>query len=98
MVKPKRGIVKKPTEQDKAAANWVQAGGADPELKHLDTQTSKRSPAEVLAKSKDPAYTRCTLYLTDALHKRLKVSATMTDTGMSDIAESAIAAWLDENA
>lgn len=94
MVK-KRGIAKKPT-----AADWVAAGGTDPEVQAAsssDAQTPKHLTSGVLAKSKDPAYTRSTLYLPNELHKRLKVEATMNDTEMSDIAALAIAAWLDEH-
>lgn len=56
MVKKRRTIAKKPTEQ--TADSWVTAGGVDPELKpdtqtsgHSNTQTSKGSDAQT-SKSK----------------------------------------------
>lgn len=90
MVK-KRGIAKKPTSADQ----WVDAGGTDPELNQPSAQTSKR-PSSPLAKSKDPTYTRCTLYLPEALHTRMKHAATDDKIELSDIAELAIAEWLDK--
>ena len=94
----KRRIAAKPTGQ--AAADWVAAGGADPELSsaqtsdNLSAQTSKH--LESRAKSKNPGYQRATMYLPKALHKRLKLTAADLEIEMSDIAEQAIAAWLDE--
>ena len=93
-MKPKRGIVRKPTEQDKAAANWVQAGGSDPELNQPNAQTSKHLSAEPLAKSKDPNFVRTTVYLPKPLHKRLKGAAVEAEIEMSDIAEQAINDWM----
>lgn len=94
MVK-KRRIASKPT--DSAAADWVAAGGADPETsKQADAQTSKAD--EKRPKSKDPGYLRTTMYLSKALHKRLKIASIGRDDGfdMSDIAEAAITDWLDK--
>ena len=96
----KRRIAAKPTGQ--AAADWVAAGGADPELSSAQTsdnlsgQTSKH--LESRAKSKDENYQRATMYLPKALHKRLKSVAVDMELEMSDIAERAIAEWLDINA
>ncbi len=89
MVK-KRGIAKKPTDQ--AASDWVAAGGADPEISPASTPAP-----ETLAKSKDPKFTRSTLYLSKVLHKRLRLAAVNQDTEMSDIAEAAIADWLGKH-
>lgn len=58
--------------------------------KHLDTSTSK-------AKSSSQDYTRATIYLTKALHRRLKMAGLEQELDMSDIAEAAIAAWLDKH-
>ena len=58
--------------------------------KHLDISTSK-------AKSSSRDYTRATIYLTKALHRRLKMTGADQGLEMSDIAEAAIAAWLDEH-
>lgn len=58
--------------------------------KHLDTSTSK-------AKSSSKDFTRTTLYLTKQLHKRLKLAGLEHDMEMSDIAEAAIAQWLDNH-
>ena len=67
--------------------------------KHLDVQTSEHSSAQTSgAKSKNENYMRTTVYLTKALHKRLKIEALEhDDLDMSDIAEQAIAQWLDEH-
>ena len=102
MVSKKRGIAKKPTDQ--AAAEWVAAGGIDPELKlsdiqtskQVDTQASKQSDIQT-AKSKNTAYVRTTLYLPSELHTRLKVASVGRTDGldMSDIAAVALKAWLD---
>lgn len=105
MVK-KRRIAKKPDST--AASSWVQAGGSDPEIKHPDIQTSENlniqtlkhsdtQTSKPLAKSKDPEFTRCTLYLSKALHKRLKIHAVANETEHSDIAEQAIAQWLNKH-
>ena len=61
-----------------------------PTSKHSDVQTSK-------AKSSSKDYVRTTLYLTKALHKKLKMGALEHDLEMSDIAEQAIAQWLEEH-
>ena len=58
--------------------------------KHPDISTSK-------AKSSSRDYTRATIYLTKALHRRLKMTGAEQGLEMSDIAEAAIAAWLDEH-
>jgi hypothetical protein len=58
--------------------------------KRLDISTSK-------AKSSSRDYTRATIYLTKALHRRLKMTGAEQGLEMSDIAEAAIAAWLDEH-
>ena len=112
MVAKKRGIAKKPTEKTAAEQDaFVKRGGVDPEIKQSNiqtseqsnTQTSKHLPAqtsdqpEQLAKSKNKAYVRSTMYLSKAIHKRLKLAAIDTDSDMSDIAEWAIEAWLDDN-
>lgn len=57
--------------------------------KQLDISTSK-------AKSSSSDYKRTTVYLTQELHRRLKRASLDEGMEMSDIAESAIAAWLDD--
>lgn len=58
--------------------------------KHPDAQNSS-------AKSKSKEHVRTTIYLTKALHKRLKIEALEhDDLDMSDITEQAITKWLDE--
>jgi hypothetical protein len=93
VVAKKRGIAKKP--QDQAAADWVAAGGIDPEVATLPVSDPVD---ETVVKSKSSDFTRSTIYLSKALHKRLKIAAAASDLEMSDIAESAISAWLDLNA
>jgi hypothetical protein len=98
VVAKKRGIAKKPRGQ--AAADWIAAGGVDPELSNaqtsesLDAQTLKHLP---IAKSKSADYQRSTIYLPKHLHKQLKMAAADREVEMSDIAEQAIADWLDKN-
>ena len=95
----KRRIASKPTAQN--AADWIAAGGTDPELSNVQTsgnlsgQTFKHFDSR--AKSKDPSYQRATVYLPKVLHKRLKAVAVDMELEMSDIAEQAITAWLDEH-
>lgn len=94
MVAKKRRIAKKPIEATTttAAADWVQAGGADPEISApVSAEPQSRSPV----KSKSPDFTRCTVYLTKELHKRLKIAGAIEGMEMSDIAETAITQWLD---
>jgi hypothetical protein len=54
----------------------------------------ERSPK---GKSSSSQYLRTTLYLSKALHKRLKMGALEHDMEMSDIAEAAISEWLDNH-
>lgn len=58
--------------------------------KQPSSQTSK-------AKSVDPTYRRATLYLSKNLHKRLKQASLDLDIDMSEIAEQAIAQWIESN-
>ncbi|MGB7314884.1 MAG: CopG family transcriptional regulator [Nodosilinea sp.] len=58
--------------------------------KRLDISTSK-------AKSSSSDYKRTTVYLTQELHRRLKRASFDEGMEMSDIAEAAIAAWLDKH-
>jgi hypothetical protein len=99
VVAKKRRIVSKPTSQ--AAADWVAAGGIDPEIQQPDIQASKQpdiQTSKLLPKSKDPSYIRTTMYLPRSLHKRLSVASASDDVDMSDIAADAIAQWLDSRA
>jgi hypothetical protein len=62
-----------------------------------DVQTSKQPDISTSkAKSSSGDYKRTTVYLSQALHKRLKRASLDEEMEMSDIAEAAIAAWLDE--
>jgi hypothetical protein len=64
----------------------------------LDVQTSKHLAISASkAKSSSSDYKRTTFYLTQALHRRLKRASLDTEMEMSDIAETAIAAWLDKH-
>lgn len=95
MVAKKRRIASKPSETTTtatAAADWVQAGGVDPEVAPpVPDEPQSKSPV----KSKSPEFTRCTIYLTKDLHKRLKIAGAIEGMEMSDIAEAAITKWLD---
>ncbi len=93
MVAKKRGIVKKPTEQ--TAADWVSAGGIDPDVeKPVEPKgKSKRSTA----KSKNPDYTQIGLYLPNELHRKMKIASAMTGLELSDLAAQALELWLSEN-
>lgn len=71
-----------------------------------DVQTSERLNAQTpeqpnistsKAKSSSKDYVRTTVYLTKDLHKRLKMGSLEHELEMSDIAEEAIAQWLDEH-
>ncbi|MBD1853944.1 CopG family transcriptional regulator [Cyanobacteria bacterium FACHB-502] len=55
------------------------------------------SPAEPIAKGKDPNYQRTTVYLPKALHRKLKTAAIAQEREMSDIIEKLIEKWLDSN-
>lgn len=63
-----------------------------------DVQTSKQPDISTSkAKSSSSDYKRTTMYLSQALHRRLKRASLEQEMEMSDIAETAIAAWLDEH-
>nr|WP_073611182.1 plasmid partition protein ParG [Phormidium tenue] len=65
---------------------------------HPDTQASKQPDISTSkAKSSSSDYKRTTVYLTQELHRRLKRASLDEGMEMSDIAESAIAAWLEEH-
>ena len=93
MVK-RRGIAKKPTEPPKAANDWVNAGGTDPEIALPESKAAKKSGT---AKSASSDYTRANLYIPSKLHKRLKIHAAMEEMDMSEIAAEALAEWLDKH-
>jgi post-segregation antitoxin (ccd killing protein) len=99
VVEKKRRIAKKPTASPPPAADdWVSGGGQDPEIPPLDVQTSKHSDVQTSkAKSSSPGYKRTTVYLTNDLHRRLKVAGLNLNMEMSDIAEKAIAQWLEQH-
>jgi hypothetical protein len=64
----------------------------------LDIQASKQSDVSTSkAKSSSSDYKRTTVYLTQELHRRLKRASLDEGMEMSDIAESAIAAWLNNH-
>ncbi|MEA5452949.1 plasmid partition protein ParG [Leptolyngbya sp. CCNP1308] len=65
---------------------------------HPDTQAPKQPDISTSkAKSSSSDYKRTTVYLTQELHRRLKRASLDEGMEMSDIAESAIAAWLEEH-
>ncbi|ESA35089.1 family transcriptional regulator [Leptolyngbya sp. Heron Island J] len=56
------------------------------------TKSTSTSPV----KSKSADYSKLTVYITKALHKRLKVGAAELEMELSDVAEEAISAYLSE--
>jgi post-segregation antitoxin (ccd killing protein) len=98
VVEKKRRIARKPaTSPPPAADDWVSGGGTDPEIPQSDVQTSKHLNAQTSkAKSSSAGYKRTTVYLTNDLHRRLKVAGLNLGMEMSDIAEQAIAEWLEK--
>jgi hypothetical protein len=99
VVEKKRRIAKKPTTSPPPAADdWVSGGGKDPEIPQLNVQMSERSDAQTSkAKSSSAGYKRTTVYLTNDLHRRLKVAGLNLGMEMSDIAEQAITEWLEQH-
>ena len=96
MVK-KRGIAKKPTEQ--TAADWVSAGGVDPELIDDSKPTDKEpKSAKSKPKHKDPNYKQVGMYLPADIHKKLKLASVHSDIEMGDIVAEGIELWLEKNA
>lgn len=92
--------------------NLLKAAQQQPEVAELtqpepslDVQTSKRPDIQTSkqldistskAKSSSGDYKRTTVYLTQELHRRLKRASLDEGMEMSDIAESAISAWLED--
>jgi post-segregation antitoxin (ccd killing protein) len=99
VVDKKRRIARKPaTSPPPAADDWVSGGGKDPEIPPLDVQMSKHSDAQTSkAKSSSAGYKRTTVYLTNDLHRRLKVAGLNLGMEMSDIAEQAITEWIEKH-
>lgn len=65
-------------------------------------KTSKRPDVQAdkttgKAKSKSSDHTKLTVYITKALHKRLKVGGAHLEMELSDIAEEAINEYLDKH-
>lgn len=60
------------------------------------TPTEKTRAQKPLSKSTDPDYIRTTIYLPKQLHKQLKAAAADEEREMSEIAEEAIARYLEE--
>lgn len=66
--------------------------------KQLNIQTSKQPDIQASkAKSSSKDYKRTTVYLTQSLHQKLKRASLDHGLEMSDIAEAAIARWIDEH-
>ena len=59
-------------------------------------QTEVKSTSTSPVKSKSPDYSKLTVYITKALHKRLKVGAAELEMELSDVAEEAITAYLSK--
>ena len=95
MVK-KRGIAKKPAEQ--SAADWVNAGGTDPEIESTSepTKTSKKN-TKPKAKSSDPSYKQIGVYVPKETHKQMKIGSAITGLDLSEIAAAGIDLWLAQN-
>ena len=64
------------------------------ESKSSAKKTEKRK--KPMPKSKDPDYSQIGLYLPNALHKRMKIAAAMTELEISEIAAQAIGEWLEK--
>ena len=58
----------------------------------LQAKSTSTSPV----KSKSADYSKLTVYITKALHKRLKVGAAELEMELSDVAEKAISAYLSK--
>jgi hypothetical protein len=99
VVEKKRRIARKPaTSPPPAADDWVSGGGKDPEIPQSDVQMSGHSDAQTSnAKSSSGGYKRTTVYLSNNLHRRLKIAGLDLGMEMSDIAEQAIAEWLEQH-
>ena len=94
-------------------ANLLKAAQQQPEVAEttqpepsLDVQTAEHPDIQAFnqpdistskAKSSSGDYKRTTVYLTQELHRRLKRASLDEGMEMSDIAESAITAWLENN-
>lgn len=101
MVK-KRRVAGKPDPSKRTAATeadqWIQGAGIDPEVQNIPISPASENVSDRIVKSKSPEHQKVTLYLTKALHKRLKAHSALEDMEMSDAAEMAIAEWLDSQA
>lgn len=66
--------------------------------KAKQSDQSAATPASTTpVKSKSDDYTKLTVYITKALHKRLKVGAAQLEMELSDIAEDAIDEYLSKH-
>ena len=59
-------------------------------------QPSTKPTSTTPVKSKSDNYTKLTVYITKALHKRLKVGGAQLEMELSDIAEAAIEEYLSK--
>lgn len=59
-------------------------------------QSQAKSTSNSPVKSKSADYSKLTVYITKALHKRLKIGAAELEMELSDVAEEAISAYLSE--
>lgn len=66
------------------------------EQESVVTPTDLTPTPKPLSKSTDPDYIRTTVYLPKQLHKQLKATAANDEREMSEIAEEAIAQYLEE--
>ncbi|MGG6241717.1 hypothetical protein ACQ4N7_24085 [Nodosilinea sp. AN01ver1] len=86
----------KPAEAENFETSTTAPNAQTPE--HLDIQASNQPGVSASkAKSSSKDFKRTTVYLTQDLHRRLKRASLDEEMEMSDIAEAAIAAWLDEH-
>ncbi len=73
-----------------------------PELSRSQTDApsadleSEATTSDQLAKHKNPAYFRTTVYLPRALRSRLKIAAASKEKDVSDLIADVMAAWLDQ--
>ena len=91
-------LLKAAQQQPEVAAPTQPESSPDVQTsEHLNVQASKQPDISTSkAKSSSDDYKRTTVYLTQELHRRLKRASLDEGMEMSDIAESAIAAWLDD--
>ena len=80
------------TKENRFSGLMGQVGRAK---KSDQSQPKSTSTSSSPVKSKSADYTKLTVYITKALHKRLKVGAAEFEMELSDMAEAAFSDWLE---